>query len=1016
MRTVFPANASLNRTEGGNPMTTARIIAFTAALLLFLDARFIQAGEISRSFEFRYVTNDPKADGETDFKGKTSVFTTEERVEFLKQYAEYASSYFGDPGLDREVVSLAEAMEALRSLKPRPLPSVRTRIPLDSWRWTGFREGKREEKAKALAAWEGIPAGAVREGFLSLPRGNTSIRRVFAPQAWRFTLRWTALPAENQRRIAFVLSNGDTAALTVGFAVNGMLFHTEGDREARTAAWKPVRDAERSGLETMPYQSGVSYTFAVEVDLVAGRYNLTVNGRLLSDFAPLRQKVTRIDAFTIEAVGGCALDDILGTGFSPAGDVRTPYAIRTFLDEDFSPGPDIRGWTGADYDDHTWGEGALPLVHGGERHAGEDLYLRKIVRIGTFLRAELSAETLDPGGEIWVNGEVAAVIGNRRPIRFDITRFLKPDAANLLAVRVRHFSSTHPVFHAPEDKNIGWFAGKMHLDLTANAFVEDMLVHAESVGDPAMVKASVGVRNTAPTPFTGAMTVNLYPWFPEESSTHAASLRLPVRLTAWGAATIDAAVPVPHARLWTSRTPNLYLAEVVLSDSAGKAIDDCADTFGIRTVSQDGGTFRVNGKPEMLNGAQIMGFRMPADRLALWNRCPPPEWLMREILMIRRMNGNLLRVHVHAWTYPEPEGGINDPRIAEMCDQMGVMLIWPTSAWIREGEAWGIDFDGYPKYMWQVYNHPSIVMWEASNHPNRFKLYGPSESNRFMERVYNAIHPADASRLISATSFIGHLHYGNDLGTLDYRGSPLIPSPAWTAPGVTRGNQDSVTGYGREWSTLRDWPPAYQRDFLQSPERAYFNFEHEESIGQPNWSLVRGKPWHLLPSYEWGYDEGSIGRRLTTAEWRASQAWQAFSAYESTKKQRLLDYDGFSWCCLHGGPNSGTYWKPLTDESCRAKLAFYANRMAFQPVLAGSANVDAAYGPHDMISPVVLNLGEARTVTVAIEVRNMKGKTVFSRKHGNVSLLGGRTSTALAPFAPGKLKPGYYAVEYKVME
>ena len=48
-----------------------------------------------RSFELRYFSNDPKADGETDFKGPTSVFDTEKRVEFLKTYAAFASDFVG---------------------------------------------------------------------------------------------------------------------------------------------------------------------------------------------------------------------------------------------------------------------------------------------------------------------------------------------------------------------------------------------------------------------------------------------------------------------------------------------------------------------------------------------------------------------------------------------------------------------------------------------------------------------------------------------------------------------------------------------------------------------------------------------------------------------------------------------------------------------------------------------------------------------------------------------------------
>ncbi len=38
--------------------------------------------EISKNFELRYISNNPKADGETDFKGETSILTTEERIVF----------------------------------------------------------------------------------------------------------------------------------------------------------------------------------------------------------------------------------------------------------------------------------------------------------------------------------------------------------------------------------------------------------------------------------------------------------------------------------------------------------------------------------------------------------------------------------------------------------------------------------------------------------------------------------------------------------------------------------------------------------------------------------------------------------------------------------------------------------------------------------------------------------------------------------------------------------------------
>ncbi len=156
------------------------------------------------------------------------------------------------------------------------------------------------------------------------------------------------------------------------------------------------------------------------------------------------------------------------------------------------------------------------------------------------------------------------------------------------------------------------------------------------------------------------------------------------------------------------------------------------------------------------------------------------------------MNGNWLRVMVH--TGKRLADGTNDPRIAEMCDQLGIMCSWTTSAWIRTGQPWNLDFEGYPRYMRQVYNHPCIVLWEASNHPNRFNDL--SESNLFYKKVYQAIYPLDQSRLIAPTTHIAHTHFTSDEG-----GKQAVPE--YTAHMVTRGNQDTVTGYGAPWSSLR---------------------------------------------------------------------------------------------------------------------------------------------------------------------------------------------------------------------
>jgi len=61
-------------------------IALSTAIAVSGGAETI-APVLSRSFELRYVTENRKACGESDFNGPTSIFSTEQRVEYLKHYA-----------------------------------------------------------------------------------------------------------------------------------------------------------------------------------------------------------------------------------------------------------------------------------------------------------------------------------------------------------------------------------------------------------------------------------------------------------------------------------------------------------------------------------------------------------------------------------------------------------------------------------------------------------------------------------------------------------------------------------------------------------------------------------------------------------------------------------------------------------------------------------------------------------------------------------------------------------------
>src|SRR5690606_15958767 len=154
---------------------------------------------------------------------------------------------------------------------------------------------------------------------------------------------------------------------------------------------------------------------------------------------------------------------------------------KVVWDENFEQKPDISGWQTSSYDDSHWHVADLPAVHGGIREKEEHFYLRKKTYIGDFERAFLQLETVDPGGEIWVNNEVAAVINNRHPQEIEITGFLKKNQENLIAVRVNPYKLNLPMPHTPTDHHIGWFLGRTKLLLTSKCVIKHVAVSTSSL-------------------------------------------------------------------------------------------------------------------------------------------------------------------------------------------------------------------------------------------------------------------------------------------------------------------------------------------------------------------------------------------------------------------------------------------------------------------------------------------------------------------------------------------------------
>jgi hypothetical protein len=399
----------------------------------------------SKSFELRYFSDDPKANGETDFKGETQVFDTDQRVEFLKHYADFSKQFFNDQNMDYMVVSDQEAESVVKEVKPQPLPEFRNRITLDEWLWTGYRSGQEMGRMNKMLKYEASDQVEVKDGVLRTSSAKTRYTWKVPSQSWRFSFTWQAMVPSSKSRTAFIFSELEkVVAAEVGFGDNGKFYYTTADNET---------------IESKDYKANQWYHFKIEFDMAASRrtqdlvrYNLYINDELVADYVPLQRVVTggvgyaqnftsiaRINRMTIKSGPDVKVDDIWGVGYHLTGRVSYPYTVETFLDENFELLQSNQGWQNFNFNDSSWENGTLPIVHGSERNAEQDLYLRKRITIGDFDKAYLNIETLDPGGEIWVNGRVAAVITDRSPQCIDLSSFLHKREENLIGIKVNHF-------------------------------------------------------------------------------------------------------------------------------------------------------------------------------------------------------------------------------------------------------------------------------------------------------------------------------------------------------------------------------------------------------------------------------------------------------------------------------------------------------------------------------------------------------------------------------------------------
>lgn len=649
------------------------------------------------------------------------------------------------------------------------------------------------------------------------------------------------------------------------------------------------------------------------------------------------------------------------------------------------------------------GEVELPYAIGTYKNRDKRLYLAKKFEIKELTEALLCVETLDPMGKVWINDELVIDTDSFMRSEVSVGDKLKKGENEIKILVEPRAPEVYYYWHRHSDCYNGWFCGEVTLSLSEKICIREMQVKTLNVQN----KVSGEINVLLDEDFKGNIEFFAAESFPEK--------REEVSL---GKKEINGTRTVfdfsGDFKLWNCDSPCLYSVRAELSDDSGKKIDDFIVETGFRTIEQKNGSVYLNGNKTHLFGALLMQFLPPLENVPVNHICPTLREIVEQILMLKNMNGNTLRLHMLGY-------GSNDARFARICDRLGIMLIWTTrlidsaESLIWDG-AWQ-EAQAFKKQMSEVINHPSIIMWEGSNeyHPKTLEVI-----DRMYDEFVVNVKEVDSTRLICPCS---HLYYGggmydigckyyNDDGTLDEKGEKASAGKGWTDDSVVRSTHTYalLCGYGQSWEDMRKQDWKWQVEMLESKKHAYLITEYAiTALANPG--VKDALENEYVESYERFDEEEVFGRHFEKSEWRESQAYQALCAQNAVKKMRLLGADGMLWCCLSSGANNGSYMKPPIDFYGYKKLGFYALRDSYEKIYASKSDTNISYGTEDTLGCVVLNSGESGLYDLCVSIYSQNGEKVDEKVYKNIVVEEEQVAIKLPSFTPKWETEGYYTIK-----
>lgn len=253
----------------------------------------------------------------------------------------------------------------------------------------------------------------------------------------------------------------------------------------------------------------------------------------------------------------------------------------------------------------------------------------------------------------WVNKQRVAHLNTYcGAYKYDITDFVTPGEAAEIVATVRNDSPSRKgcktAFH-----RFGGFYRDIELEATPVTRLDDVWVRGDF--DQHMAAVNVAVRHEGNS-FPADATIDIAVRTVDGEA--AGALQQPVVFDHDGRADLVCEIALSVFRPWTPETPDLYLAEVMLS-VGGVPIHGWTERFGIRKFEVRGNRFYLNDAPFFVRGYGD-DYIYPLTLISPPNR----ETHLAHFNIARRAGFNYVRLHTHC----------EIPEFFEAADEAGMMV------------------------------------------------------------------------------------------------------------------------------------------------------------------------------------------------------------------------------------------------------------------------------------------------------------------------------------------------------